>query len=237
MKRAFLFLLFVLAVAAFAQRTATRPYTFAAGDTVRASYFESNYDTVYHVVNDNGDTMNNKFLRTTALKDSVWTRIKVDTISHSPIIDTILECNKITGNPVVDSIDGPVRIDFIKLGNSASFLGNYIDTTFEDTLYDNTTYRASGTARVVQIGKIVTLYQPALTGSITSGSAIISGVPTKFNPPYSFVAAIQVLSNSVYTDGIFSYGSDNFLINLTSGSGLTSGTGGTGHIVLTWIIN
>ena len=213
MNRIFLFLLFVIVATAFSQRTATRPYTFASGDTIRASYFESNYDTIYHVVNDNGDTMNTKFLRKADFRgfmtDSTWPASSFDSI---------------------------------KINGGNDYLSTYNDTAFACSLYDSATYRATVNARAIVVGKQITVHIPNITGNITTGKCYLR-IPTKYcvtGTVANQILAVNIINNGSSTTGqaIITFESTyGIWILKEDGAVLDAGTGGAGGITLTYILN
>lgn len=78
---------------------------------------------------------------------------------------------------------GSVKAQYFTTNNEDSLI--YEDTTFYDSLYDGTTYRARVQSRIVRCGAQVTVYQGALSGTITATTDTkIKGIPAKFLPTW-----------------------------------------------------
>jgi hypothetical protein len=121
-------------------------------------------------------------------------------------------------------------------------LNTYIDTTFSDSLFDGTTFRAStASARIIQIGKVVTLYQPTLIGTITTNTTTwIQTLPAKFMPSVVIGATILVAQNSTYAIGIADliYTTRKIQLATQAFDFMAAGIGGLFQsVVLTWIVN
>jgi hypothetical protein len=93
---------------------ATKPFTFVARDTIKATKLNANWDTVYSHVNNLYDTLDIKFLRFSDFKDSTIDSIKVNRIQSNPSIDSIQGTNVIRGNPDIDSISGTTKFTGVK---------------------------------------------------------------------------------------------------------------------------
>jgi hypothetical protein len=130
-----------------------------------------------------------------------------------------------------------VLTNYIQFGSTANTqLNTYIDTTFKDSLFDGATFRAfTASARIVQCGAQITLYQPTLTGTITTETiTYIHGIPPKF-----FVADLYI-PIIIYNSGNYAYGGISTETNppqiFIPGEGyLSAGTAGILHTVITWI--
>jgi hypothetical protein len=274
MKRVFAF---VLLFSAYSM--AINPFIYKwtirlTGDTATVVKWKANNDSVLNWATRISDTVTNKTPRWLELLrgDSTFHRIKADTISSNPIIDSIQgmdnisgnpkidsmqEVDRISGNPIidsmqgvdcirgntdVDSISGHPRVDSIKFGNSASYLAEYIDTTCYDSLYDGGTYRARALVRIIKIGRIVTLYQPSLTGIITAATyTLIIGIPSKFLPSVTMANAIKNPC-CIRTDATMALGRIHIYssILITTGDELylpAATVGGVDKMVTSWILN
>ena len=129
--------------------------------------------------------------------------------------------------------------NYIQFGTTAApKCSTYIDTTFPDSLFDGTTYRATGSARIVQVGLLVSLYQEWIWGTITAATdTYIKGVPSKFHPSTTINIPIVILNNSAAVMGSFRLvGDGSILIQALGENVLTAGTGGIGNTtVIHWI--
>jgi hypothetical protein len=126
--------------------------------------------------------------------------------------------------------------------NSGDDNFTYEDTTFYDSLYDGTTYRARALARITRTGAIVVMKQPALSGTISSSTETnIRGIPSKFNPISDYTFTCIVTENSIDTIGradLKTLGSatvEGIAITKTNGNYLNAGTGGIKQSSFTWI--
>lgn len=117
----------------FALDDVTKTFTFSAGDTIKASRLNANWDTLYNAYNRLNDTLDANFQRGS---DSTWKRITVDTIiglakiGGNPVVDSLQGVDNISGNPKIDSLNGPTILSgkltcdtldvnaSIKVGNS-----------------------------------------------------------------------------------------------------------------------
>lgn len=121
--------------------------------------------------------------------------------------------------------------------NGGSALTAYLDTTFYDSLYDNATYRARDNARIVQVGKTVTLFNPELIGTISSGYAYIRGIPAKFAPANSYIV-VPIIDNGSGAIGVVYFNGANTIIQVfTSTLATLTGTAGLRQTSISWIIN
>ncbi len=136
-------------------------------------------------------------------------------------------------------VNGTIKTKHIQFGDSAaSKCSTYVDTTFPDTLFDGTTYRAATTnARIVQIGKLVSLFQTGLSGTITTTTDThLKGIPSKFFPAISTNVPVVISNNSVAEMGLLRLSGGDVLIQTLAGAQLTAGTGGVGAAtVIHWI--
>ena len=91
------------------------PHTFVDSGIIYASEVYANDSLPVKGVNDLADTMDTEFIRFTDLSsgDSTISRLQVDTISGNPVIDSIQGMDVIRGNPDIDSISGHPLIDTI----------------------------------------------------------------------------------------------------------------------------
>jgi hypothetical protein len=127
--------------------------------------------------------------------------------------------------------NGKVFTDGVRFGSAdTSTLKYYTDTTFKDTMLDGTTFRAyTASARIIRVGQAVTLYQPILSGTITSTTTTyIKGIPAKFIPSAS--------SYSPIANGCLYFSSGNVSITKADGSYLDAGTNGINSTYAQWII-
>jgi len=100
-------------------------------------------------------------------------------------------------------VSGRVNCDTL----STTYLAR--DTTFACSLFDDETYRATGTARAVIIGNIVTLKLPTLRGAITVSTNTYIHIPSKFRPSSdgnSGYITVPIIDNSVYKTGLLKPG-------------------------------
>jgi hypothetical protein len=143
-------------------------------------------------------------------------------------------------SPVQKAILDSNGIFSANVGNFDSITTNgtdymtYNDTTFYDSLYDGSTYRARGLCRLIQVGKQITMYQPSLFGTITAGQQTqIRGIPSKYLGGIDqFTSLVTVLSNSVVSIGKISFGS--FVVIDLLNAELSAGYGGIYNTQLTW---
>jgi hypothetical protein len=120
----------------------------------------------------------------------------------------------------------------------------YNDTTFYDSIYDGSTYRARQLSRIVRIGNVVTLYQGQILGIITASTeTTIRGIPEMFTTGLSStnIWTSWMLENSAYIIGVISpkvsHPSHLGIYKTPSKSTLDAGLGGLNHsISLTWIL-
>lgn len=144
-----------------------------------------------------------------------------------------------TSDVVFDSTRTRVSVfDSVKLG-TGSFLKNYLDTTFYDSLYEGSTYLKRALARIVQIGKIVTLYQPNCYAPASGGFMTLRGLPTKFKPNPGITLSSVVRNNAYITLGQIGVGGTNSYLYLfkSDGSNLDAGDSGANFTCITWIID
>lgn len=129
--------------------------------------------------------------------------------------------------------------DSLKLG-TGSYLKTYLDTTFYDSLYCDGVYSGSrGIARIIQIGKQITLYQPSLSGTVVASSTTeIRGIPSKFRDgTHFYYPQITISENSVnYLTGILRITTSQFIIQKNGGS-LAAGNGGIYAQCITWFVD
>jgi hypothetical protein len=209
---------FILLFSAYSM--AINPFTYKwtirlTGDTATVVKWKANNDSVLNWATRISDTVTNKVPRWLSILrgDSTFHRINADTISSNPVVDSI------SGHPVIDSL---------KLGNSVNYLSEYIDTTFYDSLFDNTTYRTRALARIVKIGSLITIYQPQMIDNISSGTAFIKGVPSKFMPIGIYVY-VPVENGGTYTTRVIYDNSSVLKMDFTNG------TAGIRNCSFSWI--
>lgn len=142
------------------------PNTFSSGDTIFASDFNENFDTIYNAYNRLNDSVANKFLRSSAFDDTTWSRLRVDSIRSNPDvdsmhgniwIDSIKGMNCIRGNPDVDSLSGNpfvdtittrwLNVDFISSASGAADIET-LSVYCSRTKYNYDTIFQSDTARI-----------------------------------------------------------------------------------------
>jgi hypothetical protein len=118
----------------FALNDVTKPYNFAPRDTLKASKFNANYDTLYSRINQNNDSVDIGFIRWYDLNshDSTLRYFKVDTITAKIIkADSITVTKGVKiGAGARGSTATPYKLD---LGNTFSNSTN--DTSCKIILY------------------------------------------------------------------------------------------------------
>jgi hypothetical protein len=129
----------------------------------------------------------------------------------------------------------------LQFANAAGAIDSiYRDTTFKDSLFDGATYRAyTAYARIVQSGSRITLYQPQLTGTLTTTTTtFIKGVPSKFMPldgDYKYFPIIIINNTGAEMGRLEVNSTDGVRIKHISAGYLTAGTGGMCNETVTWI--
>ena len=98
-------------------------------------------------------------------------------------------------------INGALSTTTINTGLGATEVPVFLDTTFYDSLYDYTTYRSRVLARIIKVGNLVTLYQPALYGIVSGSDVTIRGLPTSLLPTDTIRQNIKTISYSGYKPG------------------------------------
>jgi hypothetical protein len=319
----------------FAASKATKPYNFTSHTTALSDQVNKDMDSIYVPFNKAVDTLNSMPRWNSLLRgDSIFGRIKVDTISSNPVVDSLQGVDKIRGNPDIDSINGmncirgnpnidsisgktifsdtikimaPVlfgstaglmynigsqlnfrndansnsvgylnyngyqggttqyrdldigngkhgtilfvdgsdssvmvpklKVDSIKFSNNTNYLIGCIDTSFACSLFDNTTYRATATARAFIIGKSITLYLPQLTGNISSDSFCYIHIPTKFIPTTTLPTfAIRIVDAGVNSIGKISI-YNTPVVGTGASENLSGGTGGILPVCINYLLD
>lgn len=117
----------------------------------------------------------------------------------------------------------------------------YKDTTFYDSLYDATTYVTNSTARIVKIGRVVTLYQPEMVGTLSGGSTVIKGIPTSLKPSETTYSPCAVKVGAVSYPGVLTFTSGAFYLQYDNGTAYGWIAGGSDRgfhsCTITWVIN
>lgn len=144
-----------------------------------------------------------------------------------------------TSDVVFDSTRTRVSVfDSVKLG-TGSYLKNYLDTTFYDSLFNGSTYTSQrALARIVCVGNVVTLYQPTITASVSGSLVTIRGIPTKLRPTNTVDVSMVVTNNSNILVGYGNVTTDGYIYLLkTDGNVLDAGTGGSRKTCISWLLN
>jgi hypothetical protein len=141
-----------------------------------------------------------------------------------------------------------VLTNYIQFGTAANSKDSiYIDTTFKDTLFKYTTppdaytfLSYTSSARIVQSGAVVTLYQPALQGTLTGSEyAVLGGIPYKFCPANETSVMAFLYSNSASIAGVIKInfdGNGRCLLLKPDGTSLANGSSGfAGNVIIQWI--
>jgi hypothetical protein len=125
--------------------------------------------------------------------------------------------------------------------NGGSYLSAYLDTTFYDSLYDANTYITNSTARIVKIGKIVTLYQPEMIGTLSGGNVLLKGIPTNLKPSGGTYSPCVVKVGIVSYPGVLSFSSGLFYLLYDNGTAYGNPAAGSDRglhcCTITWVIN
>jgi len=115
--RTAILLVLSLAAGAFALQDLNFPNNFSAGDTIKASNFQANNDSLENLWARNQDSSDAVFIRFTDLSDgdSTLDSLRVNAIRSNPDIDSI------KGNPRIDSASiGLLRTDSLALSTYAN---------------------------------------------------------------------------------------------------------------------
>jgi hypothetical protein len=221
MKKLFIFIIAVFAANSFAISPFTYKWTIKlTGDTATVSKWKANNDSVLNWASRACDTMNSKAKKTS---DSLF----------SPKIGGAATVDSVT---VAKGVGGPLKVDSLKFGSSASYLKTYIDTTWPCTLYTGGSYLSSATARGVIIGSQASVYIPAMAGTITTGASLGS-LPSSFRPSRSMQIPIPVYNNSVYGMGfIYIPTNGNWLVQASTQGALSAGSGGPSATTATYYL-
>jgi hypothetical protein len=127
------------------------------------------------------------------------------------------------------------RIDCDTL--SATTLTITRDTTFACSLFDGGTYRATGTARAVILGKKITLEIPTLTGTITDSTQTYINLPSKFYSDNYFWWPCKIDNGTTHEVGILVImNSSHFILQTITGGYLTAGDGGILRTVASYLL-
>jgi hypothetical protein len=133
-----------------------------------------------------------------------------------------------TGNAATattaSGLHGPAVADSLCFGSSTSYLKSYIDTTFPCSLFNSASLIASGTGRVVQIGNLITLSLPIMTGALSIIYATTIHLPSKFKTSSYFIMPIWLLLDGSSVVGCI----DTYDMNLSNipGGHLSGNTAG-----------
>lgn len=211
MNKIFMVVLFC-AVGIMALDDVTRPFSFSARDTMKASKFEANFDTIYHAINKLNDTLDASFHRGA---DSTWVKITVDSlsvltnISGNPIIDSIQGVDVISGNPAIDSATGPLILTGKLTCDTmtASWYTFDKDTQFYCSLYDG----ASNLAVVLGYARkfmnsgyaSITIGADIVNVSIAGTNDVELRIPTIFRPNTAQYHPIFIKDNGTQMVGAF----------------------------------
>jgi hypothetical protein len=221
-KRKMVFFLFV-AFACYALDHTTTTYIPTSGAAISSSGNKANFDSLKAGINQTKDTVNYKVPWANTAKDSTYWRVAR--------FVKIKADSAISGDSLNIRVIRAVKLN---LGSDSS-LNGYTDTTFYDSLFDGSTYRARGLARVVKIGNIITLYQPGLSGTITTSTPTsISGIPAKFFPSANTISRL-VKNNGAWVMGDIAFSAGLMLPEKSVGVYLDAGTGGIDAFYTAWI--
>jgi len=150
----------------FALNDVTKPYNFAPRDTLKASKFNANYDTLYSRINQNNDSVDIGFIRWYDLNshDSTLRYFKVDTIRSNPNIDSLTGNVVVTGSPTIKgtaTADSITVTKGVKIGAGAKGqtatpykldLGNTFSNSTNDTSCKIILYRDDDVAYGFGVG-------------------------------------------------------------------------------------
>ena len=148
-----------------------------------------------------------------------------------------------TGNAATattaSGLNGPAVADSLRFGSSTSYLKSYIDTTYIDTFKTGLTVIGTRTARIIQCGKVVTLCEDSITGTIGGGVSDCYRVPAKFTPAIDSYWGIYIRNNGTSGNGLVRVLANDprIYIRQAMNSTLDAGTGGTFGFTISWIIN
>lgn len=205
----------------FANGTARIAQSVVANDTDKVAYQRS--DSSVWVLRDNSPVtwvcLNKGLLTFNA--GSVYSSYNEADIDTSP--DARFGKGKID-TAILDVIDS------VKFRCGTTYTDFYaFDTTFACSLYDGTTYRATGSAAIQVRGDVATLTLPALSGTITVSTNTQIHIPDRFRAQSGWAPVIPISildATEGYTIGLFQPYSSS--IKTSANDYLAAGTGGLG---------
>lgn len=186
-----------------------------------------------------GVTSNYDLMKLYATKIIVDGAIHVeDTLYADSITTGGIGCNHISSTSNIVS-SGTVRGAYFTTNGDDNF--TYLDTLFNDSLYENGILRGYAQSRAIVTGGSVTIKQSEILGTMNgSGKAYLRGLPPAVEPYVSPNAYLYtnmvIINNSVDEFAILHFQNDTFFVNTSGGSGyFTSGTGGVPSTIFTWV--
>lgn len=219
--RILLFMLF--AINCFALNDVSKPFNFSAKDTMKATRFNANYDTLYNRINQDHDSLDKKFIRFYDLShhDSILPYVGVDSIRSGPDIDTIKGNTRFTGSPTVagsvtatggfaGAVTGAVTGNVtgnvtgsISGGTVAGSTGTFTSTVSVDSLKSTKGVNATGGTFSARI----TATDVQVTDSIRGVTGVFTGAVSGTTGTFSSTASVDSLKSTKgvnATIGVFS---------------------------------
>lgn len=180
---------------------ATKPYTFAPRDTIKATKLNANWDTLYSRTNDLYDSLDVKFIRFNDFRDSTIDSIKANRIMGNPSIDSIQGLNVLRGNPDIDSISGTTKFTGAK---------TFVDVvTFSSTASVDSLFSTKGIKAPAFTGNVQgTLQNPGLASiekTVSSNSLEASGPLVLFNNETGPLDSVTSLTGTYANNGLVTF--------------------------------
>jgi hypothetical protein len=221
------------------------PYRIDTADTPKVAWVDANDSALRVGLNLAIDTVNtylNNGVIAQIFKTNTNARMTIDAdangtghrfaITNNGSTDTIASfrddsSTKVFGRlHVVDSVlgatarfTGTVRADSLRTGTNEKF--GY-DTAYFTATLTGVSGTVQATASYVRVGSMVTVFIPQLTGTSTSTSCAISGLPASISPPTaSVLGTLPIVDNtSSYAVGVWTIAATS--TNIVLGNGLNS---------------
>lgn len=179
-----------------------------------------------------GVTSNRQVVR--FFSDSITVAASLNILDNLAAFD--LSCNDVTCDSInTGGIESSSNITCTGISTGSEYF-QYIDTTFNDSLYESSTLRATSTMRIIAIGDVVFAHQNAdLTyGSLTGASEVsVRGIPTLLSPTGVVFVNAVVYDNSGPRSGYLVWGASKFVLYLYDGT-TPSNSGGLSTCTMKW---
>ena len=199
-------------------------------------------DSAFHRVNVDSIRSNPNVDSITGTPLYVKGRIVVDTIAGTTLSSTTATHDSIYTRAIrgaKEKLDSTLTADSINARAinaailNATNVGTY--STAACSLFDGTTYRATGTYYARTLGNIVILILPALSGTITTSTATTIHIPSSFFIVGEDRYLTTIITNNGTQEAGFVVVSTNKISILNKDQGyLTAGTGGIKSCVITY---